>query len=1213
MLSRCRILVCLLAASFSLSASAATLTLVSTTPTSFPTTAIGATSAAQTVQFTLGSALTISSIAVPPSINSTQEFVVGTISGCTLGSSTASGTTCSVSITFKPAYPGQRHQPLVITDSTGQTYSFGLTGTATGSLSVRYPGVASTNIGNASGFAGDGAPATSASLGYPYGMALDNSNNEYFADYNTGNVRVVYEGTGTDNLACLIEVAEPTLFGLNNGVTSCAGATSQPVAGNIYTLAGSKATAHTPASDNAAISGDGGMVSLATVYTPVSVAVDAAGSVFFGDNGNFTIRVIYAGGPQAACLIELENPTAFGLPSNATSCAGATSQPGFGTIWHLAGVYTFDVTAALKNNVPASGTEMVYPYALALSPNDDLFFTDDSSSTTTYSNARLRAIYNGGTNASCLIQLENPTLFPGATLANCATAATQPTPGYVYAIAGASGSGNIYANDSGDGGLASAAGILYARGLALDPNGNLFFSEYNAYAALPANNANKVRAIYLQGAAVANMLSLLNSGVTPSPGYIYDVAGINSASAQAVTAGFSGDGGLASAAQLNTPDAVALDPAGNVYIGDIGNLRIRKVNIADGIITTAFGNGIRSGTNNNEVYAPYSMAVGSDGTLFFSELGDYKLREVSIGAYPLTTASTAAPQTTGQLTTTVTATTYTATGTTATILAPNTLSVGETVSLAGFTTTEGLLFNGTSPTVTAATSTSFTFAFTGAATSAAVTDAGNATYTDLPQQFIEANIGNSPLTIVSTTEPLNWSPGAGTLTGISACKTSGQVLASGTQCSVSTQFFPLIAGLPVTGTLNLIDTSLNTTSYVHAVTLYGNSAGTAGAINQLTTSSFTATPSQTITLTATLTGAAGTPTGNVTFTDTTTNTVLCSASPLSAPNTSNFSATATCGPLTYALGTHIIQATYNGDPNFSSVASNKITLTIALLQPTLQLGTSSATPNLGASETFTATLSGSLTPPMGQVTFTYGSPSTQIGATQNLPGTTPDTVTVSTTTLPAGQDCITATYSGDTNYGTANTTVCINVIPPSYTLSSTVTGIIVPRGFGTSVPLTISTIGGYNRAISGSCTNLPPGITCTFQPTTYQASGVNGNYTTWSVFVSAANNTGSLKPYRSQRPNFDYALLLFPLSLAGIAGLRRRKALAAWQRSMLMLVVLCGTGVAFTALSGCASSANGISPKEVVNINIVSTDTANISSSTQSIPLTITITGTASD
>jgi sugar lactone lactonase YvrE len=57
--------------------------------------------------------------------------------------------------------------------------------------------------------------------------------------------------------------------------------------------------------------------------------------------------------------------------------------------------------------------------------------------------------------------------------------------------------------------------------------------------------------------------------------------------------GFSGDGGPAKAAQLSIPHSIALDTAGNLYIADIGNHRIRKVDAATGIITTIAGNGQR--------------------------------------------------------------------------------------------------------------------------------------------------------------------------------------------------------------------------------------------------------------------------------------------------------------------------------------------------------------------------------------------------------------------------------------------------------------------------------------------------------------------------------------------------------------------------------------------------------------------------------------------
>ncbi len=67
-------------------------------------------------------------------------------------------------------------------------------------------------------------------------------------------------------------------------------------------------------------------------------------------------------------------------------------------------------------------------------------------------------------------------------------------------------------------------------------------------------------------------------------------SGIITTSAGNGTAGFSGDGGPAAAAQLNSPTGVAVDSLGNLYIADPNNSRIRKVTAA-GVISTAAGNG----------------------------------------------------------------------------------------------------------------------------------------------------------------------------------------------------------------------------------------------------------------------------------------------------------------------------------------------------------------------------------------------------------------------------------------------------------------------------------------------------------------------------------------------------------------------------------------------------------------------------------------------
>jgi hypothetical protein len=142
---------------------------------------------------------------------------------------------------------------------------------------------------------------------------------------------------------------------------------------------------------------------------------------------------------------------------------------------------------------------------------------------------------------------------------------------------------------SGDGGPAASAQFLGPKGVAVDQTGNLFIAD---------TGNRRIRK------------------VSPS-GIITTVAGSG-------TPGFSGDGGPAASAQLNAPTGLAVDGAGNLYIADTGNRRIREVS-KDGTITTVAGDGDLGSSGDGgpatsaQLYPPNAVAVDGAGNLFIAD------------------------------------------------------------------------------------------------------------------------------------------------------------------------------------------------------------------------------------------------------------------------------------------------------------------------------------------------------------------------------------------------------------------------------------------------------------------------------------------------------------------------------------------------------------------------------------------------------------------
>jgi uncharacterized protein (TIGR03437 family) len=196
---------------------------------------------------------------------------------------------------------------------------------------------------------------------------------------------------------------------------------------------------------------------------------------------------------------------------------------------------------------------------------------------------------------------------------------------------------------SGDNGPSTAAQLSFPWGVATDSAGNLYIADTNN------NHIRKVTNGLITTVAVNGTLGnpagitvdstgnlyiassnvLASNILKVSAGVITNVAGNNGPS------GFAGDGALATSARLNSPVGIAVDSAGNLYVADQLNNRIRK--IANGVITTVAGNGTPGFSGDNgpatdaQLQNPFGVAVDSAGTLYIADTNNHRVRKVQNG------------------------------------------------------------------------------------------------------------------------------------------------------------------------------------------------------------------------------------------------------------------------------------------------------------------------------------------------------------------------------------------------------------------------------------------------------------------------------------------------------------------------------------------------------------------------------------------------------
>ncbi len=125
--------------------------------------------------------------------------------------------------------------------------------------------------------------------------------------------------------------------------------------------------------------------------------------------------------------------------------------------------------------------------------------------------------------------------------------------------------------------------------------------------------------------------------VTVSSGVITTIAGTG-------TAGYSGDGSQATSAMIKQPEGINLDSAGNVYFGDFAAYNVvRKITVSTGIISTVAGNG-GTGFNGDNIqataaslYGAHDVVLDSQGNLYITDLNNYRVRKVDVSTGVITT------------------------------------------------------------------------------------------------------------------------------------------------------------------------------------------------------------------------------------------------------------------------------------------------------------------------------------------------------------------------------------------------------------------------------------------------------------------------------------------------------------------------------------------------------------------------------------------------